>query len=438
MRPASRAALLAALFLSACGGTEPQQEMLQLSISLAGDVCGVTSADARVTASNMLPLGPVPLTVTSTAIVGIVTSVPAGTARTVTVTAYDARQLPVYAGSATVDVLAGRSVAANVTLARNFDNCPATTTGAIEITGTLQNEPPPPPPGDDVWTGPELAFPVNDAVLTSDGVLHLFDAGANRIHRLQLATRTILPDVVGTLDAVSMAVSPDGAVAYLGYVGGRMDAFDLVAGTSGFFSAAPATVWTMIVTGGYLFTIDDSGAWDTQTLFDRATGARVAWADWRDTSRSIVWSPVQSKVYFLDSGVSPTDVNMVAVDGTAGTLGAETDSPYHGDYALPNPIRLLPDESGVIVGSGIVFSATDLTYRTSLGLTFEDVAFLGGKLYLVDTVGDLTQLRVLSETFDIVSADFFPGQAERVFAWNGQIVLLTRNAATLELRFLAP
>jgi hypothetical protein len=61
----------------------------------------------------MDPIGPVPLQVVDATIVGRITGIPAGPARTVSVSARDSRGLAVYEGSAQVDVVAGRSVAAS-------------------------------------------------------------------------------------------------------------------------------------------------------------------------------------------------------------------------------------------------------------------------------------------------------------------------------------
>jgi hypothetical protein len=118
---------------------------------------------------------------------------------------------------------------------------------------------------------------------------------------------------------------------------------------------------------------------------------------------------------------------MEDIDMAAGTIGADRDSPYHGDYNLPNPLRLLPDESGVIVGSGLIFNSADLTYRTAMGLSFADVAFYGGRFYLIDTVGDLTQLRVLSARFDVLAASYHTGRAKRLFVNGSQLVLVTEK-----------
>ena len=443
----------ACAWLTACQGMPPEEqtgsETIRMEISLAGDVCAVTSADATVSAPDMTTLGPVPLQVTETLIQGRISQVPAGTARTVQVNAFNASGRVVYSGRTQVDVVAGSVTSANLVLHRDLQNCPnAPGSGDIDITGTLETGESPGdggtpdggslPDGGLVLDGAQLAFSVDDATLTSGGIVHFFDRTADKVHRLDVPNRRFLSPFAGTADAVSMAVSADGDTTYLGYSGGRIDAFSLD-GTTRFFAPAPETVSSMVVAGNFLFTVDGSGAWDSHSLYQRATGARVATAEWRYSARSIVFSPVNKRVYLLNAGVSPTDVTMVDVDPVAGTMGAERDSPYHGNYSLPNPLRLLPDESAVMVGSGLFFNTADLTYRTSMGLSFVDVAFHNGRYYLIDTVGDTTQLRVLSSTFDILSASYHPGRAKRVFVHGGELVLVTEvSTGQLQVRILAP
>jgi hypothetical protein len=454
-RSMRRVGFVVFVFASACaGGSEPggpggvgepggpgapggggDNQALRVQISLIGDECGVASADALVTAADMAPIGPVALEVGAASIEGSVVGVPVGAGRTVVVRARNSQQVTVYEGSAQVDVSAGQTVSAEVILARNFANCPegGPTTGSIDVSGTIDNGAP-----GDVLTGPEFAFTFSEATLGANGVVHFLDTGARRVRRLDLATRSMLPAIVGSDATASMTVAPDGAVAYFGYSGGRIDVADLVTGDLHFFAAAPTTVSSMIVTGGSLFTVDDSGAWDTHSLFDRTTGTRTDAEEWRDSTRALVYSPTRGRVYYLDSGVSPTDVHTEQVNLPGGTLGGDSDSPYHGSYALPNPLRLLPDESGVIVGSGIIFNTTDLTYRTSIGLPFDDIAFLDTSLYLIDQNGPSTRLRTLSATFDIVSTREFPGAPRTLFAHDGGLVLITEGPSSLEIRFVSP
>jgi hypothetical protein len=100
--------LLGCVLWSAChdevpGIDEPGTESIRMEISLNGDVCGVVSASATVTAADIETIGPVALQVTDTSIVGRISSVPAGSRRTVSVSAFNAAQLEVYAGSAEME-----------------------------------------------------------------------------------------------------------------------------------------------------------------------------------------------------------------------------------------------------------------------------------------------------------------------------------------------
>lgn len=409
---------------------------MSVSISLLGDPCAAASAHAEISGPGMASLGPVPLQVSDGVVSGTIPSVPSGLNRRVEVTVLNAQGARVYSGAIVVDVVEGREIQASITLSRDEVNCPST--GTVVVTGTV----------DGTWNavdggigstgvllaGPGLAFDFTDAHLSSDGVLHFFVPAADQVRRLDLAAQDALPAVTGSLDAVSMAVSPGGEKLYLGYTGGRIEEFDYAAQTVRLLAVAPETPSTLLVAGDNLFTVDASGAWDTQSLFDRATGARLDHEEWSYSIRSIVYSSALQRVFYLDSGVSPTDIHMRTVADD--TLSADEDSPYHGDYLLPSPIRLLPDESGVIVGSGQIFDAADLRYRGSVGLAFEDVAFHQSRLYLIDTVGENTQVRALDAAYEIVAAGYFPGTARRVFVWNEQLVLITARGGATEVRLL--
>ena len=280
------------------------------------------------------------------------------------------------------------------------------------------------------------AFDFSDALLGEDGVLHFYVDSENRIERLDLGAKQWLAPLEGSATSTAFAVSPDGAAAYLSYVGGRIDEFDTATGVGTFFSATPETASTIHVVGPYLFTIDSSGAWDSQSLYDRATGARLFSDEWRDTSGSMVYAPNRGRLLFLNSGVSPTDINYVDVDADMGTLSEEVDSPYHGSYSLPNPLRLTPDEQFVVVGNGNYFTVETLEYATSFGLPFDDLVFYEDDIYLLDSIGQLAQIRVLDSGFNILHAEFVEGEARRFFEHEDELAVITATATGIEVCFL--
>lgn len=438
--------LILVVVFSGCGEqpvTQGAQEVVSVHFSLDGDVCGVVSAYATISAPGMSSIGPVALTVGQTSIDGSIAHVPAGPGRTVRVEAFDALARRVYFGLTTVDVLSGVTTPAHLVLEQDTVNCPAdgAGTGKVVIIGVIV-----PAGTTDGGTSSEtsdagiivavtgVTAAPEQIALDQAGVLYLLDTVASRIERLSLSQRVLLPPLVGTLRARTMAVAPDGTAAYLGYEGGRIDAFDLSTATATLFAATPETASSLLVAGGLLFTIDGSGAWDSDTIYSRTTGARLATADWRSTGRSLVYAPTRETIFFLDTGVSPADVRRVTLTG--GALGAEVDSPYHGSYDLSGRLTLLPDESGVLVGSGIIFETKDLTYRTAIGLSFTDAAFHDGKLYLAQPQASSTVIRVLDASYNIVATATYPGQLARMFVWQGKLVMVSMTSVGVEVRLV--
>jgi hypothetical protein len=184
-----------------------------------------------------------------------------------------------------------------------------------------------------------------------------------------------------------------------------------------------------LVTGDYLFTIDASGAWATQSLFKRSSGLRTSFFDWRDSARALVFAPGLSTVFMLNSGVSPSDINMIPIDQTTGTLGAETDSPYHGDYSLLMPIRLLPDESAVILGSGLLFSTANLLQTGATGFNHVDVAFIDTRFFLLteDSIPSTSVIRTLDADFAVTTEERLSGSPRNLFNNGGQLLVLSYN-----------
>lgn len=323
-------------------------------------------------------------------------------------------------------------------------NCPAGGTGAIIIIGVIV------PGGSsdggvilDAGTAPDAGVTISirgvatgpeQIALDETGVLYLLDTVGSRVERLSLPQRTLLAPLVGTLAALTMAVAPDGTAAYLGYEGGRIDAFDLSTTTASFFAATPESASSLLVAGGLLFAIDGSGAWDSHSIFSRSTGARLGTADWRSGGRSLVFAPKLETIFFLDTSFSPADIRKVSLTG--GVLGGEVDSPSHGSYDFSGRLTLFPDESGVLVGSGIVFDTRDLSYRAAVGLSFADAAFHDGRLYLAQPQTSATRILVLDSAMNIVASSVYPGAVGRLFVWQGQLVLVTKTSVGVDVRLV--
>ncbi|MBN8465168.1 hypothetical protein JYJ95_01485 [Corallococcus exiguus] len=159
-----------ALMVAACGaGTEDFEELqgtesVKMRISLAGDACGVTSAEATVSASDLPPSPPQSLYVGNGYIEGQLSNIPSGPGRMVDVRAYNQAGLEVYAGTTFVDVYPGSVAYAQLQMRRHPRNCPGGGTGDIYIIGSLEGTGPSQDAGYDAGPGPSYdAGPIHDA-----------------------------------------------------------------------------------------------------------------------------------------------------------------------------------------------------------------------------------------------------------------------------------
>lgn len=59
---------------------------------------------------------------------------------------------------------------------------------------------------------------------------------------------------------------------------------------------------------------------------------------------------------------------------------------------------------------------------------FTDLAFHGGHYFLLDAVGDRSQLLELDGMFSIIATLHYPGAPRRVFVYDEQLVVITHTA----------
>ena len=88
------------------------------------------------------------------------------------------------------------------------------------------------------------------------------------------------------------------------------------------------------------------------------------------------FDPLQQRIFYFRDWLSPNDVHWSVFNQSTGLPGASLESPYHGDYLITGPIRVSPDGSRLLLGSGDVYNSNDLTWRTNLGGPHIDALFL--------------------------------------------------------------
>jgi len=272
-------------------------------------------------------------------------------------------------------------------------------------------------------------FTFVDADLDSNGIISFLDTVSRKVRRYDMNQTRWQPSFV-TADAVRcFAVAPEGNQIYTAHDGGRMDVIDTTTGDRTLFANNPASVTRMAVVGNYVYTQDPTGAWATRSLYSRLTGARTYWAEWTYTSNGFAYSAILGRLFHFRDGTSPNDILYQTVNQAAGTLGSQTDSPYHGGYTFTHPLRLFPDHSRISVASGVIFSTNDLTIAGGLGTSYVDMRFNDEQPILIRSASSQTELVFLNPDFSIASTQLLTGTPLRLFVWNSRLFVITQISA---------
>lgn len=212
------------------------------------------------------------------------------------------------------------------------------------------------------------------------GIVHLLFEFPPRILRYDMAVEAWLPDISFPATPTAMAVDADGL--YVAF-GADVKRFALDGSGGTLLRTAPFSVQEMVVDGPHLFL----SAFDLLESVDKATGAALDSQEYFFSMRGLSVARSTDRIYARSLGISPSDIFVVPYNPD-GTLGAQEDSPFHGDYPGATKTWLLPGDQIVADNSGIVYSGA-LGYGGSLAGPFDDLAFhasgpialRGGELY---------------------------------------------------------
>ena len=238
-------------------------------------------------------------------------------------------------------------------------------------------------PGLEGLTRPGRALPATPYLTAKQKgrlVHFLYDAPA-RIERYDLETQSWLAIVL--LPPGPVAFDVDASGIFVAFES-SLYAFDADGTGQRFLRNLDETPIELFAAGAYLLAVAPGRI----TSVQKSDGALIAE---QGVSFGITGATFDgSEVLGRTAWVSPTDVLRIAVHPD-GTRGSDEDSPYHGDFPGADRTFPLPATGGVVDDSGIVYDATDLTFKGSLAGAIDALATDGdaavflraGKLVLV-------------------------------------------------------
>ena len=258
------------------------------------------------------------------------------------------------------------------------------------------------------------------------GIVYLLDGPARRIYRWSPALNAYLFPLRTDDGVTRIAYSPVHDRLYVGYGSGQIIQHG-VRGTlpSQPFAATPLAVNGLAAAGNFILAQDDTGAWESHHLFDGA-GVLKASKEWNHYSRVYAWNPVLNRIYFFRDGTSPNDLHYEAINQTTGSITAEGETPYHGDYTIAPPIRVSTDGTRVLLGSGDIYDASSLNWVGALPTAFTDGRWLaGGGTVIIRPDGSDTALERRNSTGTIVEVAQFSGSPLALLATPAGMVVVT-------------
>lgn len=269
-----------------------------------------------------------------------------------------------------------------------------------------------------------LPYSPDDLLVDTNGVVYLLSKGHQNIFRWDPATQSYLQSIslIGT--PKFFAYSADNHSLYLAYDSGLIYSIDL--STSNLvevaFAVLPSSPLGLSTAGEFVFSVDGSGAWNTHYTFD-PSGTLISSIDWNYYSRAYVWNEARQKMYFFRDDTSPNDLlwEEINANGTAyptiepGGIGLKQDSPLHTSTGFQHPIRIAPDGSVVVLGSGLIHDAETLTRLTpALSNPITDATWSGGTLFSVHTISGSSQYQRWTSAYGLSLAETYPGEAYRL------------------------
>jgi hypothetical protein len=271
------------------------------------------------------------------------------------------------------------------------------------------------------------SYPVDDAYLDRDGLVHLYSKGMAGLFRWSPAQRQYLPAVPLPHVPEAIAYSPAHHKVYTAYLDQSVRQLDLSSASSPEvpFANLPAAPLGLAAAGPYLY----ASAGERMLTFN-AAGITLSGLDaFSRTSRVNTWDPVMGRMYHFPSVTSPSDLLYDRI-GNNGLLAGTGDSPLNFDTNLTEPIRVSPDGALVLVGNGTLFRADGLTRAGGLTTAITDGVWKGATLITLRPISGATQLQTWSGP-DFTSGNIvrlFPGDPVRLFNTASGLLVITSVA----------
>lgn len=273
-----------------------------------------------------------------------------------------------------------------------------------------------------------LAFTPDDVLVDKDGVILLFSKSSKSLFRWSPSQSGYLPTLPLVGEPAFVGYSRENHHAYFAYDNQVIRDMDLAAANPVEIPLVnlPAKPRGFTLAGAFPYVADG-----TRLITFSPTGTPIT-PDYQPNSSPYysagnlnIWDPVNRRVYHFRDNTSPNDLHYDAIS-SAGLITGTAETPYHAEFSVVKPIRVRPDGSKVVIGSGVVFNASDLTKAASLANGFTDATWFNGQLVSARLNNGVTQIQTWIEPQYVAGATVreFAGTPLRLLALDSTRLVL--------------
>lgn len=278
----------------------------------------------------------------------------------------------------------------------------------------------------------------DDVVVGDDGIVYLLSIAEQKVFRWSFADEYHLNPIFIGEGANLMEYATGHNTLFITYDTGEVKSIDSATLQMSSFTSLPQTPHGIAAMGNHLLLADSSGSWNTHYVYN-LNGELLDSADWNRRSRGYAWDSNRNRIYFFRDGTSPNDLHFEEIDPDTGMIVAEGETPYHGTYNMYPPIRVSSNGETIVLGSGDIYHANDMSWVDSLGDPIVDLAWIADEDFAVlRESGDSTQLVQYSADLTIYNTQLFPGQPIAVRQYQGQFLVITLIGNQPEFHFYRP
>jgi len=279
-----------------------------------------------------------------------------------------------------------------------------------------------------------LAYIPDQMIFDGTDVLYLLHRGSRGVFRWSMEARDYQATIPLVEEPVYMALSTVNGVFYFTHGGGEITETPLATLEESPLVNSPQTPCGLAAAEEYIFVCDPSGGWVSHFTYG-PDGALVTQRDLNYFSEEYRWSAANRRMYFLRDHTSPNDLlwEQIAPDGF---LGSEGETPYHSSEGILHPIRVAPDGSVVVLGSGRIYDALSLVQVDTLSNDISDAAWISGTLFTLRPWGEQSQVQTWGAGYAVDATRELPGTPLGLFTDGDRLLVATLVGGVPELTIL--